>query len=200
MIGLNGGTYTWRITDPQIVDSMLHAEYKQVFKSEIFEIANLKWQVLLYPNGHEPKWKGSFCVRLKLIDIPQMIAKIVFFRQFRLLETGSSHSYISQCDEGGTPCASAYCLLYLSQASKLKQISIQLKLLIYGIIMKQQNIWMMNNIPNNSLSVKFPLKQVLTYSAPKPSDKYFTLPYNEHESDIQGGNGFYWVLTSYPSG
>eukprot|EP01084_Bolivina_argentea_P002165 3984_1 len=159
MIGLNGGTYTWRITDPQMVKSMLNAECKQVFNSEIFEIANLKWQFLLYPNGHEPKWKGSFCVRLKLIDIPQIIAKIVFFRQFRLLETGSSNSYISQCDGGGTPCASVYCLLYLSQASKMKQISIQLQLLIHGIIMNEQNIWITNNIISNSLSVRFPLKQ-----------------------------------------
>eukprot|EP01084_Bolivina_argentea_P095319 171395_1 len=198
MIGLNGGTYTWRITDPQIVDSMLHAEYKQVFKSEIFEIANLKWQVLLYPNGHEPKWKGSFCIRLKPIHIPQMISKIVFFRQFRILETGTTASWVSQLSDDGE-CGSNG-LLDPSQTTKLKQISIQLKLLIYGIIMKQQNIWMMNNIISNSLSVRFPLKQVLTYSAPKPSDKYFTLPYNEHESDIQGGNGFYWVLTSYPSG
>eukprot|EP01084_Bolivina_argentea_P002166 3985_1 len=172
MIGLNGGTYTWRITDPQMVKSMLNAECKQVFNSEIFEIANLKWQLLLYPNGHDVKWKGLFCVHLKPIDIPQMISKIVFFRQFRILETGTGGSWISQLSNDDWAQENRF--LYLSQASKLKQISIQLKLLTYGIIMKQQNIWIMNNIISHSLSVKFPLKQVLTYSAPKPSDKYFT--------------------------
>eukprot|EP01084_Bolivina_argentea_P292355 502584_1 len=115
MIGLNGGTYTWRITDPQIVDSMLHAEYKQVFKSEIFEIANLKWQLLLYPNGHEPKWKGSFCLRVKPIGIPQMISKIVFFRNIRILETGTNSSWVSQLSDGR--CAGSYGMLRLSQAT-----------------------------------------------------------------------------------
>eukprot|EP01084_Bolivina_argentea_P002164 3983_1 len=166
MIGLNGGTYTWRITDPQMVNSMLHAKHKQAFNSEIFEIANLKWQLLCYPNGHEPKYKGSFCVHLKPIDIPQMISKIVFFRQFRILETGTGGSWISQLSNDDWAQENRF--LYLSQASKLKQISIQLQLLIHGIIMNEQNIWITNNIISNSLSVRFPLKQALTYSAPKP--------------------------------
>eukprot|EP01084_Bolivina_argentea_P292353 502580_1 len=190
MIGLNGGTYTWRITDPQMVYSMLHAEHKQAFNSEIFEIANLKCQLLVYPNGHEPKWKGSFCLRVKPIGIPQMISKIVFFRNIRILETGTSSSWISQLSDDGDCGENG--LLNLSQTTKLKQISIRLQLLIHGIIMKQQKVWMINNIVSNSLSVKFPLKQVLTYSAPKPSDNYFILPRNQHASDIQGGNGFYW--------
>eukprot|EP01084_Bolivina_argentea_P095317 171391_1 len=128
-----------------------------------------------------------------------MISKIVFFREFRILETGTCISYISQLSDD-CQTVTANNISYLSQVSKLKQISIQLQLLIHGIVMKQQNIWVMSNISSNSLSVRFPLKHVLSYSAPKPSNNYFTLPRNAHGSNIQGGNGFYWTLESYPSG
>eukprot|EP01084_Bolivina_argentea_P255036 428876_1 len=101
MIALNGGTYTWRITDPKMVKSMLNAGNMQVFESKIFEIANLKWQLLFYPNGHELKHKGLFCVRLKPICVPQMISKIVFFRNIRILETGTSAVWISKLSDDG---------------------------------------------------------------------------------------------------
>eukprot|EP01084_Bolivina_argentea_P255037 428877_1 len=99
LIGLNGGTYTWRITDAQMIKSMLNAENMQVFESKIFEIANLKWQLLFYPNGCKPKFRGKLSVQLKPIGIPQMISKIVFFREFRILETGTCISYISQLSD-----------------------------------------------------------------------------------------------------
>ena len=195
---MNTGSYIWKIDDENIIDAMMNAKYKQVFESEIFEMAHLKWQLLVYPNGHDANWKGTFSVRLKPISIPPILSEIVFFRELSILETGTRNFWISKLSEGMT-CGWGFHSFYLQKvqhtasgthSNTKNTISIKASIRMNGLILKSNANT--NRLPLHDIcrkrtdesSIRIPSKQWIIYNAKEA-----------HISDIHGDrdNAFWWA-------
>ena len=91
---LNYGSYSCIIDDPKLISTMLEANNKQDFISNKFEIAKLKWQINLYPNGNKASNSGSFMVYLKLLSLPKQWREIIVCRRIYCPEIDSSGTAI----------------------------------------------------------------------------------------------------------
>eukprot|EP01084_Bolivina_argentea_P284616 487854_1 len=61
------------ITDPILLENILHAPYNTKFTLDPFEFGKLQWLVTLYPNGcpDVQAIAGQFCVFIELLSIPR---------------------------------------------------------------------------------------------------------------------------------
>ena len=57
--GPNAGSFTWEITDKDMISKILNASNKQKFESDPFTMAKLRWSIELYPNEDDDDSEGS---------------------------------------------------------------------------------------------------------------------------------------------
>eukprot|EP01083_Nonionella_stella_P149421 474602_1 len=80
---MKSGSCTWQIKDPNLIQNILSAEYKDCFTSDsVLQINNLKWKIELTPNGYVDRDKGICAVWVSLKDMPSSWCSI--FCQLRI--------------------------------------------------------------------------------------------------------------------
>ena len=72
----NQGSYTWKITDKQIVNQILTSKNGHKFSSEPFIICRIQCQLKIYPNGNNPDLSGYFLIYLQILSLPKYIRSI----------------------------------------------------------------------------------------------------------------------------
>ena len=74
-------TCLWNITDASMIKQINNANNGHEFKSEIFEIGSLKWQIIIYPNGFNKDNIDNFDVFTDLLHIPQECQEVTILWQ-----------------------------------------------------------------------------------------------------------------------
>eukprot|EP01083_Nonionella_stella_P068318 181308_1 len=107
MFGLN--SFVWHIDDLKLMKQILSAR-KDMFRSDLFQIAKLNWKIALYPNGGESggvcrivvrllgmsfSWKSIFCQ--VHIECPQTQYKTVLPSLFTEDKNGPQTQYKTMC-------------------------------------------------------------------------------------------------------
>ena len=77
--GENSGYYEWCIKNKELLHKMMTAKNGDKFASQEFTMCNLKWQIEVYPNGHDQSAEGRVRIMLKLLRMPQSFQKIHIF-------------------------------------------------------------------------------------------------------------------------
>lgn len=65
------GQYCWNITDPVLLNKIANANNGEMIKSIDFKMANLEWNIEIYPNGMQKDRIGSFDIFLRLLHRPK---------------------------------------------------------------------------------------------------------------------------------
>eukprot|EP01084_Bolivina_argentea_P128556 227213_1 len=157
---MNAGSYAWKITDEQLIKSICDANFKETFSSDIFEIAKLKWQTIVYPNGFSDKSRGSFMVCIKLLEIPKTWKKIITSRTSKCVQTSTSNTSIEHFRTSGQVKGGSRYTLSLSElkATNPSEITIITSVNILRIILKNNQLLYQNPIRNFQSKPKFTWK------------------------------------------
>lgn len=94
--GLNSGHFTWNITDKQLIEYMLNCPHGQGFQSKPFKMANLRWQITLFPNGETEHNTDDATIYLSLLNMPQLLQEIGISWIMQCNQTGVGHSSIDK--------------------------------------------------------------------------------------------------------
>ena len=133
------GYHKWITTDKNIINEILNAQNGELFESAEFMMANLRWKLLLYPNGHKTISKGSVIFGLKLVSLPTALANMTIAYTLYCKESMTPWSSIAKwtrSDEGrGCPNDA----IQLSEWKRLnpESISIMTSIKILGIEFKK---------------------------------------------------------------
>lgn len=121
--GPNTGNFTWNITDKKLIQNILNASNKQLFESEPFTMANLRWIIQLHPNGDDQNAKGSVNVFVKLLSMPPGLSSITFARIISCKQTFASSMFIKKLtkSENQTGWPDRFVLLSEWSALNLRQ-------------------------------------------------------------------------------
>ena len=153
--GANSGNYTWKITDDILISNMLSAYPAELFESNIFKIANLKWQILLYPNGEKQQRKGNVKIYIRLVEFPEELSTICTAFTIQCDNTMSANTNIKKFIKSADIWGWSNKTLLLSKwrSMKLKNISITISLKIQYIeVLKDCNYLNIYNLPQPQLS------------------------------------------------
>ena len=93
------GSHTWTITG-QLLEDILDAKTGERFSSELFEIANLKCQIKLCPNGNKEQFNGYCRIFIKIVSMPSQWKTITICRTIGSLQTQSRETRIARCGVG----------------------------------------------------------------------------------------------------
>eukprot|EP01083_Nonionella_stella_P123770 373142_1 len=85
-------TYTWKITDPSLVQSMKNAKIGAEWKSPRFSIGGFSWYLELCPNGYSNDDKGHVQLFLGLAFLPPKVKSLRIGKEFRLIETDTIYN------------------------------------------------------------------------------------------------------------
>ena len=94
--GINSGHYTWTVNDPHLTKNMLQAKHRQKAKSHPFTMANLRWELEIYPNGSRDNEPGFVNIYLNLHALPAALQQIELALCIRCDQTSVGHSDIAQ--------------------------------------------------------------------------------------------------------
>ena len=103
--GRNSGHFTWIIENKETIQKMFAATNGQEFCSESFEMANLRWKLDLYPNGHRKQDKGHVCLFLHLLEMPSALEHITGSQIFTFGDYMAifGHKFRFPTTDGGLP-------------------------------------------------------------------------------------------------
>eukprot|EP01084_Bolivina_argentea_P222565 376690_1 len=135
MNGLNTGKYTWCINDIQLIRSMKSMKSGEKCQTPTFEMAGIKWVIMLFPNSTEEKFKGKPLIRLKPLFNDEW-SKLVFIRSIHCAQDGTSTMLSSISNEE----VSQYPILCsVNELSQQQNITINVSVNIIKIITKQSS-------------------------------------------------------------
>eukprot|EP01083_Nonionella_stella_P193686 715065_1 len=161
---MNSGSYTWNITNTQLVNAICNANFNSTFTSDIFTIGKLKWQIILYPNGFNEKSKGSFLICIKLIEMPKQWKGFIASRTSQCIQTSTSDTTIRHFTKSGQVKG---CSLYSLTLSELKatnpsKITIITSINIIKITLKNDKI--LHEIQIQNFQAKYAFKWTIDQS------------------------------------
>ena len=96
LTGMNSGHYTWTVDDPKMTSSILGAKHRQKAKSRPFTMANLRWELEVYPNGNRDNVPGFVNIYLNLHALPAALEEIELALCIRCDKSSVGHSDIAQ--------------------------------------------------------------------------------------------------------
>merc|ERR1712176_422857 len=99
------GSYTWKITDPSLLQQIKSAKPGNEFKSDKFSLFGFKWYLELNPNGINHSRKGNVSIFLYLMASSPKIHSLTFKRKCTLIEDGSSYSGSYEITNNDNYCA-----------------------------------------------------------------------------------------------
>jgi len=79
---------------------IINAKNGEEFKSNIFRIGEIEWQIEMHPNGYRKEEIGSCDVYLKLISMPSSWKQITVTRTIKSIQTYSSQTCMMRYDIG----------------------------------------------------------------------------------------------------
>ena len=94
--GLNSGHFTWNITDEQLIKYMLKCPHGQGFQSKPFKMANLRWQITLFPNGETEHNTDDATIYLSPLNMPQLLQELDISWIIQCNQTGVGHSSVNK--------------------------------------------------------------------------------------------------------
>eukprot|EP01083_Nonionella_stella_P128901 390703_1 len=79
-------TYTWKVTDPSLVQQMKNAKNKAKWKSPTFSAGGFRVYLNVYPSGSIKSLVGYVNVYLNLACLPPKVKSIQIGYELRLIE------------------------------------------------------------------------------------------------------------------
>eukprot|EP01083_Nonionella_stella_P176759 619334_1 len=134
-------TYTWKITDPSLVQQMKNAKNESKWTSPTFSAGGFKWYLDVYPNGIDKSWKGYVDHFLFLAFLPPKVKSIRVRYELRLMETDSvdKHSGHSKSfDKSNMNWGWSRKLLH-NQIQNLRTLTFSAKVDVLGVIDHEDN-------------------------------------------------------------
>lgn len=86
---MNEGEHRWMIEKRKAMALLGQTQNGEGIPSPKFELCRLWWKLEAYPNGNTKENIGSFCLFLKLIQMPKAWKSITVLRHFKCTQTHS---------------------------------------------------------------------------------------------------------------
>ena len=88
------GSYQWKISDPITINNILSAQQTQKFTSSPFEIAKLKWMIVIYPNGNTNAASSlnQFLVFIHLLSMPSSWNQFIVCQTIKIPQLDTQYS------------------------------------------------------------------------------------------------------------
>ena len=147
----NQGSYTWKISDPLMVNQILHTENGTKFTSNPFTISRIRCELDIYPNGNTPDLSGYFVIFLRLISLPKYVKSVTASRIFRVLENQTSAAYVDDISIDTPDYWTDKCPLSELVAINPDTMSVQVELFILKIMFSDKNA--LENCPLSLTSI-----------------------------------------------
>eukprot|EP01083_Nonionella_stella_P080488 221231_1 len=132
-------TYTWKITDPSLVQQMKNAKNKSRWKSPIFSAGGFKWYLDVYPNGSRESSLGYVNVYLYLACLPPKVKSIQMAREFHLIETDTVNNGNESFHKDFMNCGWLAKQLQTKKIQNLTTLTFSAKVDIYGVFDHEDN-------------------------------------------------------------
>ena len=138
----NDSKCVWTIDDPQVMNRISNVKCGELISSEAFKMADLNWNIELYPNGHNKNTKGSFDVYLKLKTLPSSFKEIIIQRSIISSQTKSSCTNLSKYTKNSMRWGWPVNTLTLKEIkrSNVQSLTFVIEIKIMRIILKDESI------------------------------------------------------------
>eukprot|EP01083_Nonionella_stella_P176760 619336_1 len=139
-------TYTWKITDPSLVQQMKNAKNESKWSSPTFAAGGFKWYLDVYPNGLDKSVKGYVDLFLYLAFVPPKVKSIPARYELRLIETDTFYKNRKSFDKSEMNSGWTRKLLH-NQIQNLSTLTFSAKVDVLGVIDHEDNVitsWSVN--------------------------------------------------------
>lgn len=128
----NWGVFEWNIADQSLLKSMKTAECGTGFRSSKFEMARMRWQIIVYPNGDSAENEGLFRILLQPLSFDSNWKQILFFRKLEILECGHCCSLVSSKKMGESSEATP---VFIADFQNMERITIRIEVKMLKIVL-----------------------------------------------------------------
>eukprot|EP01083_Nonionella_stella_P179101 634752_1 len=132
-------TYTWKITDPSLVQQMKNAKNKSSWKSPTFSAGGFRWNLHVYPNGNKESLVGYVHPNLFLACLPPKVKSIHIGYQLCLIETDSIYNANKAFDKDNTNSGWLPKQLQTNKIQNLSTFTFSAKIDINGVFDHDDN-------------------------------------------------------------
>ena len=139
MSSFSSGEYTWNINNEN-TNQMQNANNKQHFTSDIFKIAELNWQLAVFPNGKREVDKGSFRINLVATSFPMEWKSAITHVTYRCNETKSARSNVYIITKDNKLFGWGTNVMLFDEIRNLNQLSMTINITILKIILQNNEI------------------------------------------------------------
>eukprot|EP01083_Nonionella_stella_P147601 466041_1 len=131
-------TYTWKITDPSLVQQMKNSKNESKWSSPTFAAGGFKWYLDVYPNGLDKSVKGYVDLFLYLAFVPPKVKSIPARYELRLIETDTFYKNRKSFDKSEMNSGWTRKLLH-NQIQNLSTLTFSAKVDVLGVIDHEDN-------------------------------------------------------------
>ena len=135
---LTRGSYQW-IIDNDTLQQMKNKKGRSKFSSHRFKIAELEWNIDVYPNGYYDSERGTFQVYLELVSLPHTWDHILLCHNIYCPETQSSHTSLQEYGKIRKDWGWPNNVMKFTEIESLNQLSLIVSVRINKIKLKNSN-------------------------------------------------------------
>eukprot|EP01084_Bolivina_argentea_P021004 39011_1 len=195
------GVFEWAI-DSRLLNTMLNARNGWHYESKVFRIADIPFQLEVYPNGRTKEQIGYFLVYVDIVSWPTWVESMFVCKSQYCSVTGSHYTCIVKYSQNANCIGHPTTLsllseiryntlpLYIGTSINILQININQNATLYNIF---------NGAVTNMLYIQTLYKQQIVWHIDKTALKkcgsaHYGKCFESHIIDNQ------WVLQCYPNG
>eukprot|EP01083_Nonionella_stella_P072925 196843_1 len=132
-------TYTWKITDPSLVEQMKNAKNERGWTSPTFSASGFRWYCIVYPNGIRKSATGYVGLYLYLSFVPPKVKSISIGFELRLLETDTYFNANRSFDKDNTAFGWTVKRVAIKHIQHLSTLTFTTKVDVHGAIDHEDN-------------------------------------------------------------